>query len=233
MTINKTANANKPQAPTGFMFDPSSNLIRIENIDDHQLQEDTLVSKLFPRVKTLHQQLLQFKQQVIEEFEAHISDCIKLHGILRYSKIKGNLSLYSFNGRYKVERSIRDKIEVNSTIEAARQHFDIYIKAIEAKADGDIKVLISRAFNSTNGKISTSRLTDLLNAKINHPEFKKAATLLKESLFKCGDVVYYRFYERDDSGNYQAVSLQFSALAIEENKTSNEQTEQEKTTATA
>lgn len=199
--------------PEGYVMNASGDLIKEDNLTPLQREEDALVKKLWPRAEALHNEMAAFKTDAMNTVAEVLARCVKQHGIKRFERIKGNVSFVTVDGMYKVERAISDKIEANSSIEAARQLFEQYAQVLEQQSGEDAKEFIRDYFRLNKDQYVTSRLVDLCNKNFNHPLYKKARGALQQALFVTGTKAYLRFYKRnkaDDS--WVAMPLQFSAI---------------------
>lgn len=226
MSITKTTNKlieeslmSEIKIPAGYAMRANGDLVKLENLTALEREEDTLVKALFPRAKALHDDMARFKYDAMHMIEAVIKRCITEHGIKRFEKIKGNVSFTSIDGQYRVERTINEKIEANSSIESARQLFEQYTKVLEQQSGDDAKEFLSSYFRLNKGQYVTSRLVELCNKNINHPLYKQARAALQEALFVSSSKAYVRFYirnKKDDS--WEGMALQFSSIPMMDTK---------------
>ena len=206
----------KHDIPAGFKLDAGGNLIKVDNIKTDKLRADELVYQFIPEAVRINQELISLKTKLSSAIPAFIKELVEEHGVKKMAKIKGNVELTSFDGHFKLKRSIQDKIQVNANIEAARQLFDQYQDAVTNGVDDAIKKLIARAFGGSGNQISTSRLIDIKNTDIDHPLWKKAVEALEQALEVHDSTAYYLFYYRAENGDYRPISLQFSAVELDE-----------------
>lgn len=201
------------EIPPGYVMDAKGNFIKEGNMKDEQREEDALVNTLFPRAMALHDEIAMFKYDAMKAVEDVVRKLVTDYGIKRFEKIKGNVAFTTFNGKYRVERAIQEKIEYNATIEVARQTFDQYVEVLEQQSGSDAKAFIQAAFSMKDNQFNVAKLVDLCNKNIDHPLYKKATTALREALFVGSSKAYLRFYirnEQDDS--WTAMPLQFSSI---------------------
>jgi len=227
-------NKNEMNAPKGFVFNAQGDLIRISNLTPLQQEEDALCKSLFPMAKDLNEQMAKFKYQSMNMVDQVIERCVKEHNIIKLKKIKGTVTFLSINGLFKVVRSIDDRIEINSNIEAARQLFDQYRDVIKRDASGDAQQWINTSFETKNGKMSTGKLIEIMNKEIDHPIYRKGVEALRKSLFVAGTKAYLRFYYRDASDDeWCSLPLQFSSIDAINPEEDHVDEEQEKEVAQA
>jgi len=207
------ATAASVQVPKGFVFNAQGDLIKESNLTPLQREEDALCKTLLPMAQDLNQAMAEFKYQSMHRVEQVIERCVKQHNILKLKKIKGNVQFLSIDGLIKIQRSIDDRIEINSNIEAARQLFDQYRDVIKRQSSGDAQQWIDTSFETKNGKMSTGKLIEIMNKDIDHPIYKKGVEALRKSLFVSGTKAYLRFYYRDAADEeWKTLPLQFSSI---------------------
>lgn len=242
MKEEEKKNEIKPEVtvPEGFVFNANGDLIRISNLTPLQREEDALCKDLFPMAQDLNEQMAEFKYQSMHLVDQVIERCVKKHNIIKLKKIKGTVTFFSIDGLIKVIRSIDDRIEINSNIEAARQLFDQYRDVIKRNSSGDAQQWIDTSFETKNGKMSTGKLIEIMNKEIDHPIYRKGVEALRKSLFVAGTKAYLRFYYRDAADDeWKSLPLQFSSIEavnpdaeLEQDQTNEEQKEKVAQTAT-
>ena len=194
--------------PAGYMQNNRGDLVREENVKDIDKIVDQAVSTLASQAKDISMALTKFKRLALDD----IRELIKIAGEKYGESLggeKGNITLFSYNGRYKVQRIFADRVSFNIEMKAAESLYDKYLEAISASAENDIRVLINATFRSTRGdKLRTAELLRLLSLDIKHPDWIRACEALKNSIMVDGATVYIRLYERvNDSEAYRMIPL--------------------------
>jgi hypothetical protein len=127
---------------------------------------------------------------------------------------KGNVTLYSFDGRFKVVRSYAESIYFDERLQAAKALIDGCIHLWAKNADSKIKVLVLDAFQTDKqGKISTQRILGLKRLDIKDKKWQSAMRAITDSMQVAGTKSYIRFYERvGESEDYTPIALDIAAL---------------------
>ena len=199
--------------PSGYVMNASGDLIKESNLSARQVEEDKLCKTLFPMATALNQQIAKFKHAAMHEAEECIRRMLEDHGIKQFAKTKGNVQFTSVNGLMKIQRAVDERIDVDSSIEAVRKKLDHYHEALKADAGDDAQEWIDTSFETKRGKISTSKLIDLLNRDIDHPLYLEAMEVLRKALFVSGSKAYLRFYFKEKAdGEWLPLPLQFSSI---------------------
>lgn len=228
-------NETKPeiQAPAGFVFNATGDLIKESNLTPQQKEDNALVNTLFPMARELNKKIAHFKYVSMHLVEEVIERCLKEHKIVKFKKIKGNVQFVTFDGLLKVQRSISDQIEANSISEVARQLLGQYRDALKRDSGNDANEWIDITFEDKSGKLSVHKIFDFMNKDIEHPLYRQAVEALRKSLFTSGTKAALRFYYRENTDQeWLALPLQFSSIQginpdenIEEDQTNEEQKE--------
>ena len=126
---------------------------------------------------------------------------------------KGNVTLISFDGRYKVVRQIQKSLVFDERLMAAKALIDECIQVWSKGSNAHIKLLVNDAFQVDQaGKINTGRVLGLRRAKIDDEKWQRAMAAIGDSIQVAGSKPYIRFYERDANGVYQAINPDMAAV---------------------
>ncbi|GAB3021565.1 DUF3164 family protein [Bowmanella dokdonensis] len=199
---------SKFEIPAGYVKDADGNLIKEENLTAQQREEDAL----WPRAKALHDEIARFKYDSMKAVEDLVERMIRNHGIKKFERIQGNVQFITVDGQYRVQRAIDKLIEVDSSIEVARQKFTLYLQAIQETAGKDAGEFLDNAFDMKDGKVNVARLIDICNKDIKHPLYISAVQALRKAMFVSGTKAYLRFYQRNKDNGWDPMPLQFSSI---------------------
>lgn len=198
------------QIPEGFKQDSKGRLVPENTIKPIDLVRDSLVIDLIEQAKQAQEQLKKFKAIAFGEIAAFIDLSLKQFEI-HIGGNKGNITLYSFDGKYKIVRQIQDTIRFDERLQAAKILIDQCIQSWSESSNDHIKALILDAFQvDKEGKISTGRVLGLRRHDFDDPKWLQAMDAIAESINIVDSKRYVRFYERDSEGKYQAISLDFA-----------------------
>ena len=156
------------------------------------------------------QSLDDFKKLSFEDIAAFIQLSAEQHGV-QVGGNKGNVTLFSFDGKYKIVRQSQESIRFDESLQAAKALIDECISEWAAGSNDNIRVLINDAFQvDKEGKISTGRVLSLRRLDIRDEKWLRAMDAISDSIIVTDSKNYVRFYERDSEGKYQAISLDFA-----------------------
>ncbi|MCX5466522.1 MULTISPECIES: DUF3164 family protein [Acinetobacter] len=198
------------QIPEGFRQDSKGRLVPEDTIKPIDLVRDESVIDLIGQAKQAQEHLKKFKAIAFAEITAFIDLSLKQFDV-HIGGNKGNITLYSFDGKYKIIRQIQDTIRFDERLQAAKILIDECIQSWSVDSNNYLKALILEAFQvDKEGKISTGRVLGLRRHDFDDPKWLKAMDAIAESINIVDSKRYVRFYERDSEGKYQAISLDFA-----------------------
>jgi len=126
---------------------------------------------------------------------------------------KGNVTLTSFDGRYRVQRVSADRITYTEEMEVAKAKVFECIRSWSDESNKHLVTIATNAFRlNRQGEISVSRVAEMMRIEIDDPEWKKAMEAVKDSLAVSGKAIYVRVQERMKDGAYKTVSLDIAGV---------------------
>ena len=198
------------EVPAGYRIDAKGRLIPVDQIKAIDIERSDLVERLIGGAKLLQQQMITFKRLSFEDIMAFVQLSAEQYDV-QIGGNKGNVTLYSFDGRYKIVRQSQESIRFDESLRAAKALIDECISEWAAGSNDNIRVLINDAFQvDKEGKISTGRVLSLRRLDIRDEKWLRAMDAISDSIIVTDSKNYVRFYERDSEGKYQAISLDFA-----------------------
>lgn len=199
--------------PEGYMRDAKARLIPIETIKPIDLARDDLVREIVKKALELRETLRQFRASTFDDIEAFCDLAAEKYET-KLGGQKGNITLMSFDGKYKVLRAIHDSLAFDEGLQTAKALIDECVTEWLENSRPEIKALINDAFQVDKaGKISTGRVLGLRRLAIDHPKWLDAMTALSESVQVQCSKAYVRVYQRvDNSERYEPISLDIAGV---------------------
>lgn len=194
--------------PEGYMRNPAGHLVPRDQVREQDLLRDQVAADLADRAINIHHQLKAFKARAL----ADIADLVRVSAEKYKVSIggeKGNVTVTTFDGRFKVIRAYAERIVFTEEIEAARALINACIVRWSEGANPHIRALVDRAFRTdSRGQIKMSAVLELLRLDIKDDEWQRAMQAIRDSIQSTGTAVYVRVYERiDDTDQYRPISL--------------------------
>ena len=200
------------QQPT-YMLDENGNQIRIENIKPIDLERDALVKKLINTGKQVSDALRAYKSNAFADIAAMIELSAEQYGAKVGGK-KGNVTLYTFDKRYKVQRAMTENIVFDERLQAAKSLIDECLHEWTANANPNLQTIVNRAFEvDKEGNISTGRVLSLRRLDITDARWTRAMQAISDSIQTIGSKAYVRLYERvGDTDEYVPIPLDVAGV---------------------
>lgn len=202
---------NQPiQIPEGYIMNAKGHLIPEASVKELDKLRDQVIMKLVLQAKALNDNMKAAKDIMFSEFENFVAISAQEYDT-KIGGEKGNTTLLSYDGKFKVQMAINDNIVFDERLQVAKSLIDECLNEWTADSNDNIKALIGNAFQvDKEGKINTRRVLGLRSLKISDPKWLKAMEAISDSIQVTSSKEYIRVYERDDEGKYQQIPLDFS-----------------------
>ncbi|WP_339863241.1 DUF3164 family protein [Paremcibacter congregatus] len=202
--------------PEGFLEDAHGNLVPKKNIKPIDLLRDDLVRRLAGEAKSASRILSIFKTVALTELSEFLCQSALEYGVTKGGK-KGNLTLYTFDGRYKIVKAISPHTVFDERLQVAKQLIDECIAEWSEGVNGYLKVLIDDAFKTnSDGNVSVSRVLGLRKHDINDPKWLEAMRAIADSVTANDSTTYLRAYERvTDTDQYRPIPLSLPHVPLQ------------------
>ena len=195
------------------MEDAHGRQVPVSMIKKFDLKRNDLVCSIMSRAFAERERLAEFKQQVWEEIQSFVDESAKDSGAKKLGGKKGNITLTSFDGRYKLIVAVNDGILFNEKLQIAKQLIDECIGKWSKNARPELKVLVDDAFNvGKNGLVSTGKVLGLRRLNITDATWRRAMDAITESIQVVSSKTYMRFYERQEDESYKQIPLDVASL---------------------
>lgn len=199
--------------PTGYWRDGEGRLIPENMVKPIDKARDDLVRELVGKAKAASAILADFKTKAFGDISAFVEMSGEQYGV-KLGGVKGNVTLLSFDGRFKIVRQIQEHLVFDERLQAAKQLIDECIQAWTEGSRDEIKALINDAFQvNKEGKINTARVLGLKRLNISDEKWLRAMQAIADSVQVAGSKPYIRIYERiGDTDQYQPISLDVATV---------------------
>lgn len=199
--------------PEGYRQDAKGRLIPVDAIKPIDMERDQLVGEIVRKAMAVSATLANFKAAVFADIGAFIELSAERYDA-KVGGAKGNVSLVSFDGRFKVQRAIQDTLTFDEGLQAAKALIDECVHEWTEGARSEIRALINDAFDvDKEGNISTGRILSLRRLDIQDEKWQRAMAALSDSVRVQCSKSYIRVYERvDETDQYRAVPLDIASV---------------------
>ena len=199
--------------PQGYKQDAKGRLIPVETIKPIDMARDQLVGEIVKKAQAVNKVLADFKTAVFADIGAFIELSAERYDA-KLGGAKGNVTLVSFDGSYKVQRAIQDTLTFDEGLQAAKALIDECVHEWTEGARSEIRALINDAFDvDKSGNISTGRILSLRRLDIQDEKWQRAMAALSDSVRVQCSKSYIRVYERvGDTDQYIAIPLDIAGV---------------------
>ncbi len=198
--------------PEGYMQNGQGHLVPIELVSEMDKERDALVMEMVTSAKELQEVVKAAKVNYMAEIGAFCELSAEKYDV-KWGGEKGNVQLTSFDGKFKVQLAMADKVEFDERLQVAQKLMYECMHEWTSESNANVRALIENAFAiSGDGKVSPSRILSLVRIQIEDARWKKAVQAIQDSIQVMSTKPYVRIFEKDGQGKYQRLDLDFSAL---------------------
>jgi hypothetical protein len=201
------------EAPKGYWVDARGIMTPEEVVKAIDKERDSLVGEMVERAISINSVLSEFKLRAFADIQAFVDLSAEKYGAKK-GGAKGNVTLFTFDGRFKIQRAMQDKLQFDERLQAAKTLIEECISGWTEGVRPEIHILISEAFSTDKeGNINTGRVLALRRYDIEDERWKNAMDAISEAIQVVGSKSYIRVYERvGDSGEYKPISLDIAGV---------------------
>lgn len=205
----------KTEIPRGCWEDAAGNFVPVAKIKDVDKARHKVVMDLCDAAQKLHDAMAGFKLSALTDVAEFVQTSADAYGVeLRGAAGKGNITLTSFDGRFKVTRQMAENIAFDERLQVAKAKIDQCIHVWSKGANANLKVLVNQAFETDKeGNVSVGKILSLRRFNIQDPEWDVAMQALSDSIRVTSSKAYVRFYQRNDAtGEYESIALDMAKV---------------------
>jgi hypothetical protein len=213
MTQQTTPPSYSRSTTPGYWLDANGNLVPEAKVKQIDQVRNQMVYDLCRMAETESAALRAFKLAAMTEVAAFVAMSLDQYGV-RTGGEKGNVTLISYDGVYKLVRQMQDKIVFGEQLMAAKALIDECVHIWAQGANDNIKALVNHAFQTDKeGKINTGRVLSLRRLDIQDAKWQAAMQAIADSMQTASTKPYIRFYKRSDAtGEYLPINLDVAAI---------------------
>jgi len=184
-------------------------LAQVKEID--KLRHDLVMEKVL-KFKLMRTALADLKSEIMADVGAFIALSAEKYEV-KIGGNKGNVTLLSYDGKYKLVRQMAEDITFGEQLQAAKALIDECLRDWTQGARSELRALVDQAFQvDKEGNLSTTRILGLRRLEISDGRWLRAMQAISDSIQVTGTKPYVRVYERGESGAYAPVPLDIAVL---------------------
>lgn len=199
--------------PAGYMRDAQGRLVPENLVKPIDKLRDQTVLAIVEQAKALHAKLVEFKARTFADVAAFVTTSAEQYEVV-LGGTKGNVTLRSYDGRYRIDRQVQETIQFGEQLAAAKALIDECITGWTAGSSAEIRVLIHDAFQVDKaGNVNTNRVLSLRRLEIRDERWQRAMQAIGDAVTVTGSRSYVRVYERvGDSDRYVPIVLDLAGV---------------------
>lgn len=201
------------QVMEGYMADAKGRLVPLALIKPVDQERDRLVRELTALAKALNAELTRTKAKIFGDVAAFADMSAEQYGVPR-GGAKGNITLVTFDGQFKLQVATAETITFDERLHAAKALIDKCLTQWAQGSDPKIKLLVQDAFKTNDeGDLNVGRIMGLRRLDIKDEDWQLAMQAISESVQVVGSKQYARFYERvGGTDRYAPIPLDMVAV---------------------
>lgn len=199
--------------PDGYLEDAQGRLVPADKVKPEDLQKDELVRDLIAQAQAMREALSKLKATALGDVRAHVDLVADKYGVSLGGK-KGNISLLSYDGKYRVQVAVAERLVFDEKITAAKALIDECLQDWTKEGRDEVKIIVNDAFAvDKEGQINTARILGLRKLDIKDDRWQRAMRAISDSLSIHSTATYIRFYQRQESdGKWLPIALDLAAV---------------------
>lgn len=179
-----------------FMSTSDGGLMPVEMIKPLDLLKDEVVRKVLGYGIALSQQVSRFLGHTFADISA-LESLMAQEYNARLGGKKGNITLYTFDGLFKLEVRVQARLDFGPELQVAKALFDECLNEWSAGTRAELRAIVSRAFNTDDaGKISRSGIFMLLRTESDDLRWQNAVRAIRDAMLVVGSKTYVRMWMR-------------------------------------
>ncbi len=196
-----------------FMTDTRGRLVPKAMVAEIDLERHDLVIDKICEARMLQDCMREFKYRLMGDIQAFVALSAERYEV-KLGGVKGNITLMSFDGRFKIQVAVAEHLSFDERLQAAKKLVDECLNDWTEGSRDELKTIVLDAFQvDQEGRINTGRILALRRYAINDPRWQRAMLAISESIQVVGSKSYLRFYERSGPDDkWTSISLDMAAL---------------------
>ena len=198
--------------PAGYRKNAMGHLVPEDQIKTVDKLRDDVVQEIITAARELRVTMASFKAESMSAVRDFV-DLSAAEYDIKYGGTKGNVTLTSFDGQYRVVRAVGEHRVFDERVQAAKTLIDECIQSWSDGADKRLMAMVDHAFRvNKQGSIDVNQVMSLRQLDIDDPKWKQAMDAIADAIQVTGTSQYLRIYERQQDGKYKQIPLDISAM---------------------
>ena len=206
--------SNEPILP-GYHRDHLGRYVPDTQIKPIDLLRDEMVRKMVDQAEKASAELARVKRRFFDEITAFVELSAMDYGVALGGE-KGNVTLYTIDGEYKITRAIAESIRFDERLQTAKKLIDECLNDWTSESCGELKLIVQDAFRVDKAEnLRTQQILGLRRYNIEDDRWKLAMEAIGDSMQVIGSKSYVRIHKRTGSaGEYSQIPLDISKVPL-------------------
>lgn len=197
---------------TEYWLDQRGSLVPSEKIGELDKLRDDVVREMLDTALPLSAALRKAKANVYSTLDTFLAMSSEQYGVKRKGT-KGNVTLLTFDGRYKVALCYNDVFAFDERLQTAKELIDSCLIRWADGASANLVAVVKEAFRvDKKGKLDVKRILELRRYEIHDDQWQQAMEAISDSITVQNTRRYVRFYERHGEDEWRQVALDWSSI---------------------
>jgi hypothetical protein len=197
---------------TEYWLDQRGSLVPAEKIGELDKLRDDVVREMLGVALPLSDALRKAKASVYSTLDTFLAMSSEQYGVKRKGT-KGNVTLLTFDGRYKVALCYNDVFAFDERLQTAKELIDSCLIRWADGASANLVAVVKEAFRvDKKGKLDVRRILELRRYEIHDEQWRQAMEAISDSITVQNTRRYVRFYERHGEDEWRQVALDWSSI---------------------
>lgn len=195
----------------GYLEDAQQRLVPIKNVRQVDLERDRVVRELAQAAEELSQKLAAYKEASLKAVDGFVERVAQEYKTSMVGA-KGHLTLNSYDGAFRIQVSMGERLEFNEGLTVARKLIGSCLRRWAKTASTNTKTIVEHAFQmDKKGRIDARRILSLRQLQIDDEEWQRAMQSISDSVRVVQSKRYFRVQRRNADGAYETISLSLGA----------------------
>ncbi|MEP0154865.1 DUF3164 family protein [Pseudophaeobacter sp.] len=188
--------------------DTKGSLVPIALVKPRDLLQDETTRKIIGYAIALSEQVSRFKAHVAEDISL-FEEILALEYEARIGGPKGNKTIMSYDGLFRVSVRTADKYEFGPELQVAKSLVDECMNEWAADARDELKVIVTEAFDvNKEGEVSRAALLRLKKWNIEDERWLRAMQAIKDAEREVGKATYFHCHRRKSTdAPWEAITI--------------------------
>lgn len=181
---------------TEYLPDTKGALVPVSLIKPQHLLEDETVRRIAGYAVALSEQVSRFKGHTFDDIAAFEAILDQEYGA-KLGGPKGNRTLMSHDGLWKVSVQVADNIVFGPELQTAKSLVDECLNEWAEGARAELRAIVTRAFNTDReGQFNRAAIYALLRIEIADARWQRAMAAIRDAMRVVGSRTYVRVHRR-------------------------------------